>query len=256
MLAGCGGSSGGGSDSVAFPTPTLPAGAARFDATNATASASSAVEFAQTLSFASALKSDEPPGPAEALAAILLRIETRYRGSLNAAARIEDISAGLCVTGSAIADFDETDTSATGNIAFSVCDLGGVFLSGNLGYDTSWNNTTLDYLFAAGGTLTISAAGEVITVVLNLDESGNDGTGAYSVTGSFSLDGIPGGGFLVTTSQPLVGNAFTLEVTGGQLIAFGSDNTRIQITVTGPNAADVDLDTGTGTFVPHDTIVF
>jgi len=129
-------------------------------------------------------------------------------------------------------------------------------VTGNLGYDTSWNNTTLNYQFAAGGTLSINVASEVVTVVLNLDESGNDITGAYSSTISFSLDGIPGGGFLVTTSQPLVGNALSLEVTGGQLILFGSDNTRIRITVTGTNMADIELDPGTGTFVPHDTIPF
>ena len=53
---------------------------------------------------------------------------------------------------------------------------------------------------------------------------------------------------------------FSAEITSGRLIIHGSDNTRIRITVTGINTASVELDDGSGTFVPlpapDDTILF
>jgi hypothetical protein len=53
-----------------------------------------------------------------------------------------------------------------------------------------------------------------------------------------------------------VGNAFTLTVDSGQLIIEGADDTRIRITVTAINTADVDLDNGSGIFVFDSTILF
>ena len=70
------------------------------------------------------------------------------------------------------------------------------------------------------------------------------------------LIGILSPKLLVTTTQPLVGNAFALTVDSGQLIVEGADDTRIRITVTGVNAADVDLDDGSGIFVFDSTILF
>jgi hypothetical protein len=70
------------------------------------------------------------------------------------------------------------------------------------------------------------------------------------------LSGIPAGGFLVKTTQPLVGNAFALTVDSGQLIVEGANNTRLRITVTATNTADVDLDNGSGIFVFDSTISF
>jgi hypothetical protein len=91
---------------------------------------------------------------------------------------------------------------------------------------------------------------------MNLSESGNNGTGAFTSTISFSLSGIPDGGFLVTTAQTWTGNAFSFQVNSGQLIVYGSDDTRLRITVTGINTADVELDNGSGTFVIDSTINF
>ena len=48
----------------------------------------------------------------------------------------------------------------------------------------------------------------------------------------------------------------SLQVNSGQLIVYGSDNTRLRITVTGINTADVDLDNGNGIFVFDSTISF
>jgi hypothetical protein len=59
----------------------------------------------------------------------------------------------------------------------------------------------------------------------------------------------------VTTAQSWEGNAFSAEISSGQLIIHGADNTRLRIKVTGINTATVELDEGSG-FVPHGTISF
>jgi hypothetical protein len=174
------------------------------------------------------------------------------------AARTEDISADLCNPGTAIAEFDESGNSESGSVTFTGCNLdgSGIVINGSFAYVANWNDTTLDYSFHVGGSLTLAISGDSITIVMDLIESGNEGTGAFSSSASFSLSGIPGGGFLVTTSRAWVGNALIPEVTDGELIVHGGDDTRLRITVTVPNTADVELDNGSGTFVFHSTIDF
>ncbi len=173
------------------------------------------------------------------------------------AARTEDISADLCVSGSATATYTENGSSESGTVSFSECDVGsGIMVDGGFRFIVSWNDTTLDYSLQTGGTIDFDFGSDLVTIEMNLIESGNYGTGDFSGTISFSLSGIPGGGFLVQTAQPWTGNALSLEVNSGQLIVYGSDNTRLRITVTGVNTADVDLDNGSGTFVFDSTISF
>lgn len=255
LLVSCGGSSGGGGGDDGFPTPTLPGDAARFDATNANDTAVTTMAFVDTFSLVTQLKTEEAPSIPQVINRVINQFVKRNRNSV--AARTEDISAGLCVTGDAIAVFDETANSAEGTITFTNCDVGsGIVINGSLPYDTSWNDVTLDYSFLFGGTLSFQIGSDTIVIVMNLSESGNFGSGDFSSSISFSLSGIPGGGFLVTTTQPLVGNALSLTVDSGQLIVEGADSTRLRITVTGINAANVDLDNGSGTFVLDSTILF
>ncbi len=255
VLASCG--SGGGGEDDGFPTPTLPSGAAKFDNTNANTIATAAVGFLDTLDSVTQLKRAEPPSMPQVVKLVIDQIHKRIWSSEYVAARTEDISAGLCVTGTAIADFDENGNSVSGTITFSICDVGGgIIVNGSFIYDASWNDTTLAYNFHMGGTIDFDFGTDLVTIMMNLSESGNDGTGAFTSTVSFSLSGIPGGGFLVTTTQPWTGNAISLQVDSGQLIVYGSDNTRLRITVTGINTAEVDLDNGSGTFVFDSTISF
>lgn len=257
VIASCGGGSGGGDEDDGFPTPTLPSNAAKFDNTNANTIASAAVGFLGTLDSVSQFKRPDPPSMPQVVKQVTDQILSSIWSSENVAARTEDISAGLCVTGTAIADFDENGNSASGTITFSSCDVGGgIIVNGGFIYNASWNDTTLDYDFHMGGTIDFDFDTDFVTIVMNLSESGNDGTGAFTSTISFSLSGIPGGGFLVTTAQPWTGNANSLQVDSGQLIVYGSDDTRLRITVTGINTADVDLDNGSGTFVFDSTIIF
>jgi len=257
LLASCGSSGGSGGGDDGFPTPTLPADAAKFDATNADTIAGAAVGFVGTLDSVTELKTEKSPSIPQVVKLVTDWAVHRGGNSPLEAARTDDISAGLCITGTATATYEATTNSESGTVSFTDCDIGsGIAINGNLPYNASWNVTTLDYSFHVGGTLIFDIGSDTITIVMNLIESGNDGTGAFSSSIDFSLSGIPGGSFLVTTEQPWVGNAFSLQVTSGQLIVLGSDNTRLQITVTGANAADVNLDDGSGIFMFHNTLFF
>jgi hypothetical protein len=256
LATGCGGGGGSGDGDDGFPTPTLPAGALKLDATNANDIANTAVGFVGTLDTLAELKAEASPALPEVARLVTDRIMRQRRTSTSIAARTEDISAGLCVTGSAVATFEVSGSSESGSVTFIDCDIGGIVIDGSFSYDASMNATTLEYSFHVGGSLSMVVSSESITIVMNMLESGNDGTGAISSNVSFSLSGIPGGGFLVTTAQAWAGNVFSAEITSGQLIIHGSDNTRVRIRVTGPNAADVDLDNGSGTFVFDSPILF
>jgi len=251
LATGCGGGGGGSGDGDdAFPTPRLPADAAKFDALNANAIAVTAVEFLGTLDTVAELKTETSPSLPQVARLVTDRIMRGTRNSTLVAARTEDISVGLCNPGSAIAEFDESGNSESGSVTFTGCDIegSGIVINGRFSYVASVNNN-LDYSFQVGGSLTVTVSSESITIVMNLLETGNDGTGDFSSSVSYSLSGIPDSGFLVTTTQPWVGNVL-VGVTGGQLIVHGSDNTRLRITVTSTNTATVELDDGSGTFVP------
>ena len=257
MLVSCGGSSGGSSGDDRYPTPTLPGDAARFDNTNANTFASSSVGFIDTLDSVAQLKAEQPVSMPRFIKLVTEQMIKRNRNSGSIAARTEDISAGLCIAGTATADFEEDASSESGTVSFLNCDIGsGILVNGSFNYDTSWNVTSLDYNFQLGGTINFDFGSELVSIVMNSSESGNSGTGDFTGTISFSLSGITGGGFLVQTSQSWTGNALSLQVISGQLIVYGSDNTRLRITVTGNNTADVELDNGNGIFVFDSTINF
>jgi len=246
-LAGCGGSGGGGGGDPDFPTPTLPAGATKIDATNAEAIANSALDFTSIL-FGFTLKTEGPPSIPQVIKLVTDQVTKRNRNlGSKVAGKTEDISAFFCVTGTAIDTFDENANSVSGEIKFSNCDIGlGIILNGTFPYEGSWNDTTLDYSFHYGGTLIFNFGPDIVTVVLNFIESGNDGTGNLSLSPSFSLDGIPGESYLVTTVQPLLGNFFSSEFTSGELNVEGADNTQLCMNVTAINTVTVEFDDGLG----------
>jgi hypothetical protein len=262
LAAGCGGGGGsGGCDGDdGFPTPRLPADAAKFDVDNTDEIAEAAVGFVGTLDTLAELKTETSPSIPQVARLVTDRIMRRTRNSDSVAARTEDISAGLCNSGTATAEFEESGNNESGSVTFTGCDLDGsgeIVINGSFSYVASSDGATLDYSFQVGGSLTMAVSSESITIVMNLTESGNDGTGAISSNVSYSLSGIPGGGFLVTTAQPWVGNVLNPlapVVTDGQLIVHGGDNTLIRITVTTINEAAVDLDEGSG-FMPHSTFL-
>ncbi len=248
-LSGCGGGGGGGGggDDPDFPTPTLPVGATKIDATNAEAIANSALDFTSIL-LGFAAKTEGPPSIPQVIKLVTDQVTKRNRNlGSKVAGKTEDISAFFCVTGTAIDTFDENANSVSGEIRFSNCDIGlGIILNGTFPYEGSWNDTTLDYSFHYGGTLIFNFVPDIVTVVLNFIESGNDGTGNLSLSPSFSLDGIPGESYLVTTVQPLLGNFFSAEFTSGELNVEGADNTQLCMNVTAINTVTVEFDDGLG----------
>ena len=257
LLAACGGGGSGSGEDDSFPTPTLPGEAARFDNSNANTTADAAVGFIDTLDSVTELKTAEAPSMMQVIEQVTDRLTSRGRDSGLTAARTEDISAGLCISGSATANISESGSSESGTVSFVNCDVGGgILVNGSFNYINSWNDTTQDYTYQIGGSISFDFGSATVTIVMNSIESGNYGTGDFNGSINFSLSGIPDGGFLVETTHPWTGNALSLQVTSGQLIVYGSDNTRLRITVTGINTADVELDNGSGSFVFDSTISF
>jgi hypothetical protein len=245
-LFGCGGS-GGGDDDVTFPTPTLPADATKIDATNAEAIANSALDFTGIL-LGFAAKTEGPPSIPQVIQRVTEQFVKKRPGSgFEIAGKTDDISSFFCVTGTATDTYEEDANSVSGQVKFSDCDIGfGIILNGTLPYESSWNDTTLDYTYHYGGTLTFDDGIEFITVVSNFVESGNDGNGNFSLTPNFSLAGIPGGSYLLTTVQALSGNFFTNEFTSGELNVEGADNTQLCMNITAINTVTVEFDDGLG----------
>jgi hypothetical protein len=254
FLFGCGGSGGGGGDDgVVFPTPTLPAGARTITDANAVVTANEAVTFLQIAALFLELKTEAPPSIPQAIKLVIDQVTRKNRDSRSvAAARIEDVSDEFgCLTGTAILDFEESANSALGIFTFSECDIegSGIFVNGTLPVAASWNDITSDYRNQIGGTLTFDDTVDVVTFVLNSVETGNDNDGTFALTPDFSLDGIPGGGFLVTTAPPFMGDIF-VGVTSGESIVEGADNTRLCMLVTAPDELTVTFDDGGGDCVP------
>jgi len=256
FLFGCGGSSGGGGGDgdgdVEFPTPTLPADARTIDADNAADTADEAVTFILFAASLAEFKTEAPPSIPQAIKLVIDQVarKTGETGSVTAA-KTEDVSADFgCSSGTAILDYEESANSASGTLTISGCDIegSGILVNGTLSVEASWNDNTSDYNDQFGGTLTFDDTADddpVVTIVLNFIETGNDIEGTFALTPDFSLSGIPGGGFLVTTSPPFVGDIF-VGVTSGESIVQGADNTRLCMLVTEPDKLTVDLDDGLG----------
>jgi hypothetical protein len=247
LLTACGGGGGGGGNK--YPTPTLPAGARTINVANADETASSAASFVSTTSAFTALKTNAPPSMAQVIELVRDQVIKRNRNARPAASlKTEDLSSYICYMGTAIANYDQGSSSESGRVTFSICDIGfGIVIDGVVVYDGSWNDSTLDYSLHIGGTLSVNDGGPLTTLVMNLTETGNDGTGGFNSNISFSVDGIPGGGYLVTTPQLVVGDYGGLA--SGLLMVTGSASSRLRITVIGPFTASVEYDDGSGIFL-------
>jgi hypothetical protein len=249
VASGGGGSGGGDDDVVEFPTPTLPAGARTIDAMNAEETADLAVLFIQVFASFPGLKAEAPSSIPQAIKLVIDQVARKNRNARSlVAGKTEDVSADFgCSTGTVILNYDENTNSASGKFTFSECDIdgSGIFVNGTMPFEASWNDSTLDYRYQFGSTLTFDDTVDLVTIVLNFIETGNEGTGDFALTPNFSLDGIPDGGFLVTTEPPLTGDIF-VGITGGQSIVEGASNTLLCMLVTAINELTVDFDDGLG----------
>ena len=258
-IVASGGGGGGGPD-VSFPTPTLPANAIviTHPMGNAKAVAESAIVYAST-SSGSGFKTEAPRNALDIAKQVTDHFAERVRELSSAVTdKTEDFSFFFCFNapaGSAVADYSETATSLEGVITFGNCEFfTGLFVTGNTSISIDYDDATGDYSQQIGGTLVINYLGDSATVVSNVRETGNDFSGAFSTTLSYSVTGIPEGPYLVTTSQPLVGNVFNLPfspITDGELIVTGGigagpDNTRLRLDVVPGGQVDIYFDAGDG----------
>jgi hypothetical protein len=243
-----------------FPTTIeLPAGARTIDVGNAAITAQEAILFVSVVSLLGDIadfKTAAPPNieaPPAFAHVIQQAIDKFYKRDPNtpsvATGVVENLSADFCAGpggGSAIANFTETATSALANIVFTACDTGFGVINGNLSVDATFDASE-NYDIRIGGTLTVSDVGvPAVTFVFDFINNGNDLTGNFTADIFYSVDGAPGGGYLVTTQTIVTGTAF--EIVSGELIVEGSGGTRLLIQVVAPNTADVYLDTGDGLF--------
>lgn len=265
-IVASGGGGGGGGDSVSFPTPVLPANPVVITALNATDVATSAIIFSRVVTGVAG-KSEARPSYQEIIKRATDPMIQRNRDSSAAPAGVTEDFSFLCFNapgGSAIADYEESGNSIEGVINYTNCEiLVGVFVSGNTSIRASFNFDNGDYSQQIGGTITITAAPDTVTVVLNASESGNDFSGAFSGNVSFSLAGIADETYLVTTAQTLIGNHYNFpfpQLTGGELIVtggvdMGPGNTRLSLRVAAGNMVDVYFDDGQGGgFVYHSSV--
>jgi len=261
LLSACGGGGGGGvggGGGGGMPTPTLPASAVTIDTTNADSIAALALGFTDTFFMLAGLKTEAPPSIPNVIKIIIDEVIKRERVSPSVAIGVTEDIPGLCLSGTATATFTETgnDTSGTesGTVSFSSCEFpGGVLLNGSVNYNADWN-ATFNYDISLGGTLTFDIGTDAITIVMSLSETGNDDTGAFSATISYSVSGAPDGDFLVTTPEAWVGNIID-GVDSGVLMIQGANDTRLRITVSSPNVGTIALDNGDGNFIEIDQII-
>ena len=250
FLPGCGGGGGGGGGSSV--TPTLPSDATVITSANTSAIARSAVDnVVLTNAFADLRQEEIKPSTSDVIKLVIDQVLGRYLPSRSVAARTETEPCDN-QQGSITINTEETATSATGSITFAACNVAGLFIDGRFSIAATFNNSTGNYSVNLNGILTLTDNIQSATIAMNFSGTGNDFSGSFSTTVSISVSGVPGGNFLLTTSMPITGIGF--DVLSGEILVEGASGTRLRITVTGANVANVFLDNGSGSFVFHSTI--
>jgi len=244
-LVACGGSSGGGSKQ-----PTLPADAVSITSNNAAAVAESAISTVESISIIPTIIGVEANIPL-----VRIAINTLITNVFNEKNPATSVAAGVtdsypCPSDGSISDTYtfSGDTSYSGTATFSNCNSDGFILNGSFGYSSTWNNDTGAYSDSGSGSLTTTIGSDSFTMTVDYAETGNLSSGDYSVQLTYSITGSVIGGYLVETTQALQGT-YPGDVTSGQIIVTGANNTRLRITVTSSSTADIELDSGNGTFV-------
>jgi hypothetical protein len=251
FLFGCGGGGGGGDNSLV--TPTLPSDATIFTAANATEIARSAVDTVVLTSALADFRQEEiKTSTSDVIKRVTDRVLGRYLPSRSVASRTETEPCDN-QQGSITFNTEETATSATGSVTFDACNFAGSFIDGRISIAATFNDSTGDFSANLNGILTFTDNVQSATIAMNYGVTGNDFDGSFSTTMSISVSGVPDANFLLTTPVPISGISF--DVLSGEILVEGANGTRLRITVTDPNVADVFLDdNGSGTFVFHSTI--
>ena len=249
LITGCGG---GGGDGVSVNyNPSLPAGAVTLDTGNAIIIAEDAVGSRDTFASARA-DSSSKPSARELVKLINDQVsDTRQKllSVATGAAQTLQCIDGDPASGTIKIIFNSTATNTSFSLEFTDCDQGvGIIIDGIISSIGNINNTTSDYSVQFGGdvTFTFTSDFSTLSMVMSASETGNEGTSAFSALMDYSVID-PLGSYLVTTTQPLVGNNFYNEFyIGGEIIIEGGGGTRLRIKITATNVATVELDDGLG----------
>ena len=257
LITGCGGGGG-----ASYPTPGLPANAVVFDSFNATDIANRAVSDSGYVGT-----SARQAKPLSSLKAVMELASDQIRSTDQSSSITTGASQTIVIDctddfipssgGNITITVNGDESSATGSLTFNSCTFDGIVtVNGSISFDGTGNNAG-DFNFNGGGSITITDTSNStsITMVMRFSESVNDFDGTFKSSFSFSIEGLPDGGFLVETTQPLVGDMS--GVTAGQIMISGGNGTRIRIDITGLNMADVFLDINDGNgFQDHSSINF
>ncbi len=147
--------------------------------------------------------------------------------------------------------YDTTESAGieSGSITFNNCNILVFTINGGFTFSATSDSVTGAFTETGEGSLSFAFDTEQFTITMGFDVSGNETSGEFSETINFSITGITGGGFTLTTTQPITGVGS--DITGGQIVITGANSTRIRVTVVGTNLVDIELDDGSGTFAPH-----
>lgn len=246
VIAACGGGGGGGSNP--------PADAAKFTSDNAVSFARESfalIDFAD-LATDLAFKSETNNPFKGAVKLTIDQIFKQRTAQKLLAGRSETLLCGDNASfGSITYSTTETSNSESGSIVFDQCNFNGsgIVIDGGFSFSGTFDDFTQDYSAMGEGSITFSFDTDEFTIAMDFDVSGNDSTGEFTETFNFSVTGYAGGGFSLATTDPITG--FDPDVTGGQIVLSGADNTRIRVTVVGINLVDIELDDGSGNFAPY-----
>ncbi len=251
ILVGCS-SGGGGRDDDSTVTPKLPDDATTFTTTNTSEAADEAVSG---ISLSGKLTDLSPKGGNLIWTGEILKLvreksfDRSYRSnSIASRSKTESCPQG----GSVKLEYEEKSSSVEGSLKFNDCGLSGLVINDGIIFRSTFNDTTGAYSDSVNGRLKISNGSDNVIIALDYKETGNDFSGEFSVEMSMSITGSPDVNFLLTTTSPIIGVGSSIS--GGEILVEGADDTRVKITVTGVNVADVFLDDGGGTFVFHSTV--
>ena len=247
LLTGCGGS---GSSGITFPTPTLPSDAVVFDATNALDGADAAMSSGDSLG-AVARGTNLPFTVQDAIELVTDKVLNRAKTSDSVVTGVTYPPDDCLYGGTQTETSNETARGVTGTVTFSGCNEDELsIINGSFSFIASFNDPVLNMDIGGNLTFTLVADGTVITMVMNVSETINLDTFAFSFSQTFAASSVPigsiTGGFLVTTPVAFSGDLTNGNV-AGQMLVHGANGTQIRISVTAPDTATVEVDDGTGT---------
>lgn len=252
VLGGC--TSG---DDSSPPAPNVPSNAVTITSSNAKSTVSLAITTSDTLLSAVGAEAAQAPTAMDIVNLVKdIAKNSQTSTTLNTPTGITE--SDFCPGGGTFTDtYTFTDTSESGTVSFTDCDLFGIILDGSVSYSSTWTLPSGPYTDNISSSLiSANVSGFVATFTgMQINESGNDSTGDYSLNPfSYTLDFTGGGGFSVSLLAAITGNDFDDPICPmtGSILVTGASSTRAKATMDYP-FVDIEHDDGSGTFVLVET---